>query len=262
VTVALASIHHDPDGRLTAQARRVLPALMRIFDALAVQATEQTPDSALAPLAESGALVRRGPSDGHLQLGRARRAALALGLEHEPHTLLFCDLDRALHWAERHPKELERAARHIGRYDFTVLGRTPRAFGSHPRAQRDTEAIVNHVFAQVSGLAWDVTAAARGVSRRAAQAILAGCPDETIGTDVSWPLFVQRAGGLTLGYLATEGLEFETPDRFGDEIAAAGGLDAWLAALDADPRQWALRLDIARVEVAAAVPYTSTARQH
>ena len=40
---------------------------------------------------------------------------------------------------------------------------------------------------------------------------------------------------------ATEGLEFETADRYGDQVAAAGGVEAWKARLDADPRRWAER---------------------
>src|SRR5262249_28332832 len=130
-----------------------------------------------------------------------------------------------------------------------------RAFNSHPRVQRDTETIINSVYATISGFNWDVTAAARGLSRKATAAILAGCPDETIGIDVAWPLFLQRAGGFSLGYIATEGLEFETADRYGDEVAAAGGIAPWLARLDADPREWVKRLDMARVEVEALLPY-------
>jgi hypothetical protein len=237
MNIALASTHHDPDGRLIAQLRRALPTLTGLFGAIAVRATERTPAETVAALQDAGALVRREAADSALLLGRARRGALALGLETGADALLFCDFDRALHWAERYPEELARVAQEIARHDLTVLGRTTRAFDSHPRIQRDTEAIVNTVYAQVSGHAWDVTAAARGLSRRAAEAILAGCPEETIGTDVAWPLFAQRAG-LALGYIQTEGLEFETPDRFADEVAAAGGLDAWLARLDADPRRW------------------------
>jgi hypothetical protein len=142
-------------------------------------------------------------------------------------------------------------ARRVPEHDFTVLGRTPRAFESHPRIQRDTEAIVNHVFSTVSGHAWDVTAATRGLSRQAAEAILAGCPDIEVSTDVSWPLYLVRMGGFTLSYLETDGMEFETPDRYEDQIGQAGGLAQWIARLDADPRNWAHRLDMARVEVEA-----------
>jgi hypothetical protein len=143
----------------------------------------------------------------------------------------------------------------LGEHDFTVLGRTERAFASHPRVQRDTEAIINTVYASVSGYAWDVTAAARGISRRAAAAIVEGCHEQSIGTDMAWPLFLQRRGGFSLGYRATEGLEFETADRYLDQVATAGGIQAWMARLDADPRRWAERLEVARVEVAAAAPY-------
>jgi hypothetical protein len=255
--VVLAATHHDPEGRLYQQTARALPALVAIFDGLAIYATSTTQARSLTLLTEHGALMRREPPgqpSGLLTLGRGRRAALALGLELGAPTILFCDFDRVLHWAERYPAELADVAAHTAGHDLTVLGRTPRAFESHPRIQRDTEGIVNQVYATISGCDWDVTAAARRLTRRGAEAILHGCLDETIGTDVSWPLFAARAG-LSLGYVATEGLEFETADRHADEITTAGGLERWMAQLDADPRRWAERLEIARIEVEAALPY-------
>ena len=98
-------------------------------------------------------------------------------------------------------------------------------------------------------------AGARGLSRRAAQAILAGCPDLELSVDVSWPMFLRQAGGFNLGYLECEGLEFETADRFGPEIAAAGGYAQWLKPLEDDPRQWLWRLEVARLEIEALLPY-------
>jgi hypothetical protein len=256
--VVLAATHHDPAGRLYEQTMRALPALAGVFDGLAIQATHTTWKDSLDLLAATGALIRREDQEHvapYLQLGRARRGALELALQLDAPFILFCDFDRALHWAERYPQELAQVAARLPEHDFTVLGRTDRAFRSHPRIQRDTEAIVNRVYATVSGQAWDVTAAARGLSRRAAETILEGCLDESIGTDVAWPLFLQREARFTLGYIAAEGLEFETADRYGDAIAACGGIAQWLAQLDADPRQWIQRLELARVEVAALLPY-------
>jgi hypothetical protein len=256
--VVLAATHHDPDGRLADQTRRSLPLLVQIFAGLAIQATQATQERSLELLASVGALIRceaPGLPSGLRHLGRVRRAAVGLALQLDAPIIMFCDFDRALHWAECYPQELAHVAAQLGAHDFTVLGRTTRAFDTHPRIQRDTEAIVNRVFAAVSGKHWDVTAAARGLSRRAAEALLAGCPDETIGTDVSWPLFIQHATGLSLGYLATEGLEFETADRYHDEIVAAGSVADWIAQLDADPRRWAHRLELARAEVEAMLPY-------
>ena len=256
--VVLAATDHDPDGRLYAQTACVLPFLTSLFDAIAIQATHATQERAFTLLVSAGVRVRRETTErlmGLDVLGRARRAAVELALDQGAPAMLFCDFDRALHWAEYYPDELAQVAARLAEHDFTILGRTARAFATHPRIQRDTESVVNHVYATVSGHTWDVTAAARGLSHRAATAILDGCPDESIGTDVSWPLFIERAGGLTLGYIATEGLEFETADRYADEVASAGGLERWIAQLDADPRRWIERLELARIEVAAALPY-------
>ena len=253
----LATTQHDPEGRLTDQLARVVPVLTRIFSGIAIQATYASQPSALDLLRSAGALVRQETSsefNGLPYLGATRRAAVELALSLDAEFILFCDFDRVLHWAEYHVGELARVAASISARDFTVLGRTERAFASHPRAQRDTEAIINHVYATSSGNTWDVTAAARGISRRAAIALLEGCSDQSIGTDVAWPLFLSRAG-FTLGYLATEGLEFETADRYADQIAATGGLAQWVAQIDASPQQWAFRLELARIEVESAIPY-------
>jgi len=241
------------------QIARMLPVLTRIFGGVAIQAAYASQPGTIDRLRAAGALVRQEASpdfNGLPLLGAARRAVLELALQLDTQHILFCDFDRALHWAEYHPDELVRVVAAIAAHDFTVLGRTERAFASHPRIQRDTEALINHVYSLASGSAWDITGAARGISRRAALAILDGCPDQTIGTDVSWPLFLQRADGFALGYIATEGLEFETADRFGDQIEQAGGLANWIARLDQNPQQWAFRLELARIEVESAIPYT------
>ena len=260
--VVLAATHHDPDGRLYAQAERMLPFLSSMFSTIAIQATSATQERAIKLLQSAGAQVRyeaNNAATGLNRLGRARRDTIEFALQQDAPAILFCDFDRVLHWAEYYPRELEQTVARIAEHDFTVLGRTARAFATHPRIQRDTEAIVNYVYATVSGHAWDVTAAARGLSRRAAAAILAGCPDETIGTDVSWPLCIECAG-QTLGYIVTEGLEFETADRYADQITAAGGLGQWIDALDTNPQRWIERLEIARIEVASMLPYRDTGK--
>jgi hypothetical protein len=257
-SVVLAATQHDPEGRLYDQTARVLPQLLQIFNAIAIQATHTSQQRSLDLLAGAGALVQQEQSDQRstlVLLGRARQDALACALRLDAAVIFFCDFDRVLHWAEYYPDELARVANDLGAHDFTVLGRTKRAFDSHPRIQRDTEAIANTVYASASGNTWDVTAAARGISRRAAEAILASCDEPSVGTDLAWPLFIQQRTQYTLGYRATEGLEFETADRYADQVAAAGGLHVWMARLDADPQRWVERLDVARAEVAAALPY-------
>jgi hypothetical protein len=260
MTVVLAVTHHDPAGRMEAQARRILPRLGPLYGGIAVAAAGDTADNTLALLRESGALVHLGEPampDGFRGLGKRRRDAVSMALANWPaatHAHL-CDFDRILHWAEFYCDELRATIDAVRQNDFTVLGRTPRAFATHPRVQRDTEAIINHAFSLASGRTWDVGAASRGVSRRAA-AVLEACDDDTIGNDCSWPLFLQRRDGMRLDYAATEGLEFETLDRFADEVAALGGREQWIARLDADPHQWATRLELAHIEVESAARFS------
>ena len=258
MNVVLAATQHDPDGRLYDQTARILPILLSIFDGVAVQATYATQARSLALVEASGALTRRDATSefaGLRQLGHTRRATLDLALQLGAPFMLFCDFDRALHWAEHYPDELTQVVARIPAHDFTVLGRTARAFASHPRNQCETEIIINDHYARVSTRDWDVTAAARGSSAGAATAILSDCLEESVGTDVAWPLFIQESGHFTLSYIATEGLEFETADRYSDQIAAVGGIEHWIARLDADPRQWMYRLELAYLELAALLPY-------
>jgi hypothetical protein len=257
MSCALAVTYHDPRGQLYDHLTQALPLLGGIFGHLVVQASAAAPEPSLDLLRAAGAHVHRRPpeEDGAVELGWVRRAAVGHALELAAPTILYCDCDRILHWVTHYPDELRRVALQVAAHDCTVLGRTQRAFDSHPRVQRDTEAIVNHVFGLVSGAAWDVTAAARGLSSRAARAIVEGCDDHGISVDVSWPLFLQRAGTFTLAYIATDGLAYETADRYHADVTAAGGRDRWIARLDADPRQWADRLNLAHREVEAMLPY-------
>lgn len=261
----LAATHHDPDARQLAQLRRVLPALAANFAGVTVFMTAQTVAETEPILAQSGvSAVWADPAlpVGHGHLGLWRRSALAAAVQGWPEAdcFLFCDLDRALHWAERFADELPTALGFATGYDCTVFGRTSRAFATHPRAQRETEAIANHCFSLVSGLAWDLMSACRGLSRRAATLIVEDCDDDTVGSDCSWPLLCRQAG-LSLGYLETEGMEFETMDRYEDELATLGGAQAWLERFDADPRQWLGRIELARAEVASALRYAAGEQQ-
>jgi hypothetical protein len=111
--------------------------------------------------------------------------------------------------------------------------------------------VINHCFGLLWGEDLDVTAASRGFSRRAAERLVAGCDERTIGNDGVWPLFLRQYDDLHIDYLATEGLEWETSDRYVAEVAGVGGYEAWLTRHDADLHHWAERLQLAQVEVEA-----------
>jgi hypothetical protein len=258
-TVALALPVHEPDGRLAPLLEAQLPSLAARYAALVALCSRQTHPSILALLRAQGALLHVDEEErpGILGVGSVRRETLRAALQAGTTHIHLCDFDRALHWMAHHAAELEQVAGSLPRYDLLVLGRTHRAWATHPAYQTETEVLFNRVFFLVTKLPWDVGAGSRGLSRPAAESLLALSTDPTVGTDAEWPLLLLQAHGASepafrLGYRACEGLEFETADRFGPEIEAAGGYAAWLARIEADPRRWAFRLQVAH-HIAAAI---------
>jgi hypothetical protein len=259
--ITLAIPYHDPPGELTGQLERLLPWLTRHFAGIAVNASPEANRASLALLAKAGAQIEqeeRSFTNGVAQMGKIRRAVVDLALRLGASWVFYCDGDRLLHWVEHYPVELAGLLQRLPDYDCTVYGRTPRAFATHPRIQTATESLINEVYAAISGKAWDVTAAARGLSAQAARALVAGCHEDSFGVDAVWPLFLQQAGGFSLTEIQTEGLEFETAGQYLSEVATAGGEAAWKQRLDADAQRWAFRLNIARIEVEAMIPYQAS----
>jgi hypothetical protein len=265
-SVTLAVTVHQPDERLAELAEAQLPVLVERYAAIAAYCSGETHGTIVEILRRHGALVTvdTGKSAGIYRTGVVRRATVRAGLRPGTEHLQLCDFDRAIHWAARHLQELEDLIDALPHYDLLVLGRTPRAWSTHPPYQSETEPLFNRVFALATGLAWDIGAGSRGLSRRAAEALLRLSRERTVGVDAEWPLLLLRWAerpaeaahdGFRVGYRACEGLEFETADRFGPEIEAAGGYGPWEAQMSAEPQHWAYRLKVAQLIAEAVIRY-------
>ncbi len=248
---------HEPDGRLLDLAKAQLPALVTRYASMAAFCSGSTHPAMLDLLREHGARVQvdRQPTAGIDTIGAVRRKTLRAGLQAGTSHLHMCDFDRALHWVAHYPHELGVVIADIPDYDLLVLGRTNRAWATHPPFQSETEPLFNKVFALVSGLSWDVGAGSRGFSRRAAERLLVSSREQTVGIDAEWPLLLLSQDGFQVGHRACDGLEFETADRFGPEIESAGSYEAWQAQVSADPTRWAFRLRVALLIAEAAIRY-------
>lgn len=254
-TVALVAIVHEPGESLAGLAQTYAPRLAARYAAVVAYCSPTTHPTLLELLRNQGAAVHVNdgePGDIHT-IGQVRRKAVRAGLLAGTSHLQMCDFDRAIHWVAHYPAELEAVITDIPNYDLLVLGRTERAWATHPPYQAETEPLFNKVFALVSGLSWDVGAGSRGLSRRAVGALLETSRERGVGVDAEWPLLLLGRAGFRVGHRPCEGLEFETADRFGPEIEAAGGCRAWQARMSADPRQWAFRLEVALLIAQAAV---------
>ena len=259
MTITLTLPYHDPQGQLYERVAQMLPTVDDLFTHLAIQASALAYEPTLALFTQFGAKIEHrepDPPNQPPQYGKFRRAALALALQTNSSFIMFGEPDRFTHWLAHYPAELKDVVAQIPQHDFTVLGRTPRAFATHPRIQTATEGLVNEVFARVSGYDWDVTSAARGMSRRAAEAIVDGCLDDTIGVDPAWPLFIQQQGGFSMSYIATEGLEYETADYMLDQPTPATR-NQWRDAQDSAPQKWAARLNLARLHMESMRPFAA-----
>jgi hypothetical protein len=194
------------------------------------------------------------------QVGAARRLALRTAFQAGAASFLYCDFDRWLHWVGRFPDELrDLPAALAGRRPrpwYACLGRTRRAFRTHPYVQRVAEGATNRAASLALGRRLDATAGACWLDRPGAEIVLAGSVEETNATDLEWPALVYRrtgrlAGKGRLAYVATEGLEFETAEFYASEIAALGGREAWERAHYERPEVWRARLGLATDSVAS-----------
>ncbi len=251
--IALVTTLHDPDGRQAPLAEPLLPAIEETFEGVVVSATPGSVRCTVELLKRAGAFVLQdGVPEGWGTIGLARRQALEVAVRLGHRHVLLCDFDRLLHWLTVAPDELPAVAERVHAADFVVLGRTPSAFDSHPAVQRETERLANHVFALVTGQPWDITGGARGLSSAGLEAVVSHSRVASLGVDAEWPILLQRLG-LRVEYMETEGLSFETADRYADLIERCGGYGAWLTRHVNTAAAWSHRLGIAHEIARAAV---------
>lgn len=224
-TLGLVSVLHDPQGRQLTAIRKYIDDLKQMYSQIAVVATKETSPEVIEELHHRSISPKL---TGRAAIGRSRREALSLGLAFDSPNIHYCDFDRILHWVRSHPKDLENALEQIERYEFVVIGRTRRAFETHPKVQQEIERITNYVFSLTIGEEMDPTAGSCAMSRKTAELILKHSKASTNATDTEWPMIVRLLSDAEIGFLKVEGLEFETADYYPEEIRSAGSLERWI----------------------------------
>lgn len=249
--VALAATLHDPHAADLTSMIAALPGVATLYAGIAIVATAETPDSVLAPLRAVGATVLQRPSD-YREIGWRRLEAVRTAATHAP-AIHLCDFDRLLHWWHNWHAELLATLPRVEANDLLILGRTERAWATHPANQLATEGLANRAVSHFYGAEVDICSGSRGLSRRAVTYLAAHGREHSVGTDAEWPLLLRAAPDFRCEQLLTEGLEFETGDRFPEEIVQAGGLAGWNEGLDRDATRWTFRVQIADDIVQAAL---------
>jgi len=245
---------HDPRGvALSLLDLELVATALGTYPRVIVATTAATDARVVTKLEQLGAHVVPGG-----QAGESRRAAqTAAGVDQS--AFFSCDFDRWLHWARFWPDELAALPERVARLGsgrgippwYVCLGRTARAFATHPDAQRLPETATNRALSVAAGRLLDAVAGAAWLTPEAAEIILAGSREPTAATDLEWAALILRRDPSRLRGLRCEGLEWETPDFHAAEIVAAGGLAAWTRATFDTTTMWAARLRLAAASGAA-----------
>ena len=244
MNICLAATLADSRRELYEKGKQNWSALMDRFSDIAIHATETTHQDWFEFFDTKQVPFLTAPSSENV-IGLHRRRSLALALETNAERILYADLDHMIRWLERFPDDLDQVLVKTGQYDCLVIERSEESFASSPRRLRETEALVNHIYALITGNNFDLMMATRCFSRAAATHVVKECTEDTIANDVVWPMLCET-NGFTVGAVKSNGLRYETN--------AVYGTDA-IDIQDADPRAWIQRITYLSQNVDAMKPY-------
>ncbi len=250
-SICFVSTLHDPEGRYLGALRSVGDKLTG-YDGVYVSATVSTDQAVIHEIEKIGCHIQMMPTG---VVGEGRRQALATATKCGFSNYFYCDIDRWLHWNSNFGEELESLTSIIGGIEtqptFVCIGRTRRAFETHPDVQRLAEYATNNALRLAIGQWIDATAGACWMTHDAAEAVLAQSTELSNATDLEWPAIIYRDNPHKLVGIEVEGLEFETASFYLEEIEKSGGTEKWKRAQYDRPSVWSGRLRLAADSIAA-----------
>ena len=210
-----------------------------IFKSSYIAVTPSTHQKIISTLNDLEFQTLIGPKD----INGIYKEPLKNALTDEPDQIFYCDFDRILHWAMAYPNELKNTVISHLYHDFLLIGRTSRAFKTHPETQTITENIANHVASQILGFkeTRDIISACWRFTPRLAEKLLKLPAKNIYGFYCEWPLTAWRHAANPV-YLEVEGLEWETPDKYRREIKEKG-YDRWIKELQTS-KEWKRRVNL------------------
>ena len=218
--IGLISITHDPQGNNIELVKKYAALLKNIYNEMLIAVSDKTDKGLIDELSRNDFRIKIIPKKG---VAQARREVLKLGLSSLNQYFHYCDFDRLLTWVDAYEDELRKTVNEIVKYDYLILGRTERAFSTHPIEWRETEKISNKIFSLELGQEVDVTAGSCGISRNCAQLIEMNSKDKM--TDAEWPMIAHRIGKMKIGYKPVEGLKYR--DDINGTIARISDSEKW-----------------------------------
>lgn len=221
-SIILCSTFHDPQLKLRKLITKALPLIERLFSTNIIACTEDTAKALEGALPKNEFIIVGTPSN---KVVDTYILSFKTTLENlEPNNKIFyVDFDRLVHWVLEYPDEVENILQEHSGYDYLHIGRSKRAFDSHPETQKNTETIINRIGSETLGFddEKDLISVCFIFTKTLCQKVLSLENKTSTGFYGTWPLIFWN-NALTKNYIEVEGLEWETPDRFISEIKEIG----------------------------------------
>lgn len=218
-SIILTSTFHDPELSLKKLLATALPLLNSLFKKIIVVLTPFMDQKSITFLESKGFIVIKCLTDSRVE---TYKLAYKTALEHidneKLEKIMYIDFDRLIHWINHYPEELQEIMTETD-VDYLQIGRTSRAFETHPNTQKDTEIIVNEFGSKIFDFkrTRDIISVCHIITKKLAINILNLKNKTVLGFYCSWPILLWNWAD-SKKYLEVEGLEWETPDRFKKEI--------------------------------------------
>jgi hypothetical protein len=245
--VICVSTLYDPESRLLYLVKEYGVQLPTLFSKMIVVCTQSTGESIISEMKSHKLQVIM---NGSSSIADKYQNALQAGIESidtkedvVSKRIFYCDFDRLLHWISNYPSELSDLMANNQDVEYLHIGRTKRAFNTHPITQVKTEKIVNELATQMLGFdeLFDDLSASWMMSPRLAQKVISLKNPTSTGFYASWPIYLWH-WAESKRFKRVEGHEWETPDRYQTEIKEMG-FDKWSQQFQSS-EEWERRADL------------------
>lgn len=224
LNTALVTVIHDPQGNHIKLFKELQRDLEDIYTEMFITVSDETSVELFNELEKSKFNVKRIPK---LGAAHARREAIKFGLTGSSLYYHYCDFDRVLTWGNNYLGELKEIVADIPNHEYMILGRTERAFNTHPLAWIETEKITNKIFSLEFGEEVDITSGSCSLSRVSAEYINKYSKEKM--TDAEWAMIIHRIANLQVDYRSVEGLEYH--EQINSINRTINGPEEWLGRL-------------------------------
>ena len=221
-TICLITTFHDPEGKRSIEfLKKHAPLIKETFDFIKIGCPKTTSPIIFRFLKEKQIdFFKTIPGFG----SKTRRLVLREGLKENADYYLSIDLDRLLFWLEKYPKELVKAInsiKNLSDNEFLSIGRTKKAWDSHPDYQKIPELKTNRAISKELGFSVDITNGCYSFPRKIGHLIDRKALGSKAGvSDVEWLMISKVYAKAKIHAIFVDGLAWETNLIFGKKRAA------------------------------------------